>query len=941
MSNREKMIAFFLMLIFISGFYLYTMQPAAAFWDASQYLACGYSLGIAHPPGSPLHVVIRRVFSFLPITGDPAFSMNLFSAIPCAIASSLIFLMVVSILSRWKKPETRTDKAAIYSLGFASGSVSAFAFTPWWNAVEAEAYAPATFILVLCLWLATKSNSGKMIILVAYLFALSVGVHLLSLLAGPGILAFMLIKQWKTLRAKKNLIIGALTGWFFLILLSKWLAGLLGEDYSMVIAMLGAIILLAILPNIERLRSPLLRSIIIFILLIGFTTHLYLFVRSNYLVEARIHPSINQTEPTTPGRLWDTFTREQYGPTDIGTTLLVRQTATETGFSLPVAYFWQTVFYLRYFIWQFMPWPREAVILETTTHSIIQVLSVAGTALMTVLGVLGMYSLYKRDRPYFWLFFSTFLLCGLGLVLYLNFRFSPSEANPLFHPREVRERFYFFGASFLLFGAFVGFGLFELFERLKRLKRYLPPLAFAIGLLPLVANFRSPANRHGNFIPDNYAFNMLSSCSYNAILYTNGDNDTFPLWFAQAVRKTRQDIRVVNLSLINTDWYIRQVKRDMRVPISFTDFEIKNLMPHPVVIDGQIERDQILLINDFAVRDIAATNAGKNFERRVFMPIKRATLPERYQELFPRDMEVISPRYYRRRRTGGEWLLPERFWMRLPEEYLLPNDQFVELLMQDGYDGKYPIYFATTVSRDNTAGWEPYLSMKGLARRVTSTGGGPHFDVETTDSLLFDVFRYSSVFDESVYKDETTRKLLSNYGVAFFSLGLEHQRRGNIERAIESFEKGRKFEVRGIPFDQVLVNLYRMRGDDQKTREFLLQKVEKNPEPFALYALGKLALEDNNFEKAAQYFDRAERLDPQHPAGISGRLSLYYEIGDRTEFVGLRDSITLHPRLTGDVVGFLSQEGRRDIAREILTRWIELHPHDTIARNMLEGMGGI
>jgi tetratricopeptide (TPR) repeat protein len=939
MENRERLSAFFLVFVLVFGFYLYTMQPTASFWDASEYLACGYTLGVPHPPGSPLHVLIRRLFSFLPITDDPAFGMNLFSSLSCAIASALIFLMVITILCEWKQPKRRLDKAIIHSLGFCSASVAAFSFTPWWNAVEAEAYAPATFIFVFSLWLAflwrhhlSEANSGRMIILIAYLFALSIGIHLIPLLAGPGILIFAMLVKREDLRDKRKVIITALVAWFLIVILLMALKGPLGDDYSFAVGMVTAVILLALLPNIKTIRSPLSRILTLCVILIGFTTLFYLMVR------AQLHPMINETAPTTLDKLWNAFSRKQYGPSEMTAQLFPRKTAIQTGYSLPVALFWQFMFYFRYFTWQFMPWPREAIILQTSTQQVIQVLSVVGTTFITILGILGMYSMYKRDKAYFWLFFAAFFFASVGIILYTNFKFSPSDPNSFHQPREVRERFYFFGPSFVMFGFFIGFGIFELFQRMKGWMKYSIPLAAVIGIIPLVSNFSSPANRHANYIPDDYGYNMLVSCDRNAILYTNGDNDTFPLWFAQAVKRTRLDVRIANLSLINTDWYIKQLKNDMGVPISFTDFEIENLMPHPAVKDGKIQRDKILFVKDFAVRDIATMNAGKGFEKRVFMPIKKEALPRKYREFFPKDMEIIPPQYYLRRRPTGEWMIPNTFWVRLPAEYLLPDDEFVKLLMKDGYEGKSPIYFATTVSHDNTVAWESYLSTEGLVRKIVPQKGGPPYNIKKTDSLVFQVYRFSSAFDKSVYKDENTRNTLSNCSLCLFALGMEYQKRGNIGRAIDCYKMGRKFGIKRIPFDQMLINLYQMTGDTVKLKKILLEMVKQNADPVSLYMVGRMKLDEGDYTEASSFFKRAQRLDPENPAGVAGMLSLYFETGDSLRFLDLRDSILQSPKLTGNVVGFLMQGAKREIAKEVLKRWLEFHPYDTLAQRMIREM---
>ncbi len=166
---------------------------------------------------------------------------------------------------------------------------------------------------------------------------------------------------------------------------------------------------------------------------------------------------------------------------------------------------------------------------------------------------------------------------------------------------EVRDRDYFFTPGFVFFALLMGLGASAIIRTATRFKNWLGYGSMAVLLvlpvLPLNKNFHSSNNRSNKYIPYDYAWNLLNSCDKDGIMFTNGDNDTFPLWFAQEVEGIRKDVRVVNLSLLNTDWYILQLKHKMDVPISFTDDEIRRLRPYRTE-DGKVTRVQDLMIDN-------------------------------------------------------------------------------------------------------------------------------------------------------------------------------------------------------------------------------------------------------------------------------------------------------------------------------------------------------
>jgi tetratricopeptide (TPR) repeat protein len=197
--------------------------------------------------------------------------------------------------------------------------------------------------------------------------------------------------------------------------------------------------------------------------------------------------------------------------------------------------------------------------------------------------------------------FLLLLLATLGLVWYMNFGDGTVPGQRL----EVRDRDYFFLPGFVLFALFIGLGAATLSAWIVASlqtstvgkTRFLASISGIIFLilpvLSLAGNYQRN-DRSGNWVAYDFAYNLLNTCDQNALLFTNGDNDTFPLWFMQEVEGVRQDVRVLNFSLINIDWYIRQQKDKFNVPITLSEAQIQSL--RPLVYEGRQYRiqDQML-----------------------------------------------------------------------------------------------------------------------------------------------------------------------------------------------------------------------------------------------------------------------------------------------------------------------------------------------------------
>jgi hypothetical protein len=290
-------------------------------------------------------------------------------------------------------------------------------------------------------------------------------------------------------------------------------------------------------------------------------------------IRAAYFPPINEGEPTGcrtefnwdctfSAQTWEAFkynfNREQYGKPSV----VERQAP----LGAQIGMWW------LYFRWQ---WLRDAYLENQTLQAIL-------AALFLVLGFFGGYVHYQRDRRSFWFFGPLMATLTLVLIYYLNFKYGHSQAPDLGETvdREVRDRDYFFLWSFSAWSVWAALGLVFVWEsiaalvgtstvKLGKQTLNLPTRrswlvsspVLALALFPLVGNWQA-SSRHNDTSTRDFAHDLLNSVEPYGILVTVGDNDTFPLWYAQEVEGIRQDVVIANTSLLNTDWYVRQMIRN-------------------------------------------------------------------------------------------------------------------------------------------------------------------------------------------------------------------------------------------------------------------------------------------------------------------------------------------------------------------------------------------
>jgi tetratricopeptide (TPR) repeat protein len=546
--GRLHAAAFAAVLVTLGALALYfrTVYRTVPFWDSGEFIATSAILGIPHQPSTPLYVLIGRLCTLLP-WGSVAMRVNFLSAAANALAAGFTVLATARLAAR-----AGLGRGAAALAGAISGILVAGASSLWESANEAEVYALSGMIAAIALWAIVRHRDQpeteqdfRVPLAVLYLLALSVAIHLGTLLVLPALALFLIRTAWRPLGP------------------------------GIAARLLGLALLLGLL---------------------GLSVHLYLPIR------AALHPAINEGDPNDCDRFFATLTRAQYPPSNP----FVRRGALGYQFGHMFG---------RYLLEQ---WP---IVRGKLGGLLVPLAAVAGLALTA-----------RRDRRGGELLLALGLITGPALVIYLNFT-----------EHEVRERDYFFALFFQMVAIWAGLAAGFLREWLTggggsgRVARgaLVTMLAVGCALLPIRHGFRTH-DKHRNRIARDYAYNLLVPLPPGAVLFTNGDNDTFPLWYLQEVEHIRKDVRVANLSLLNTPWYIRQLRDEPpQVPMSYDDAQIDALRP---TLDPNGTR--VLLVKDFAVQNILAATGDR---RPLYLAV---TVPD-HMGLDPRlVMEGLAQRIH-------------------------------------------------------------------------------------------------------------------------------------------------------------------------------------------------------------------------------------------------------------------------------------------------------
>ena len=804
-NNVEYTLA--VVLFFLTFFvYFSTMAPTVSFWDTGEFIATSYILGVPHPPGNPLFLLIGKLFSLFPISSDIAFRINIFSPIISAATISLLFLICNQFIERLNN--YTTDNSILkFGSSFIASLTFAFTHSHWFNAVEAEVYALSGFMTALVvyltmLWSKNRQKSYHIIylIMIVYLMGLAIGIHLLNLLTIPFIALIIYFSINKF--SMKTFFITTLLAFFVFLLIQNGIIKGLPQlvlqmgFYALFILICGLVYGAYISIKNEKTLLAIISTSVLLII-IGYSTYFTIFIRSGQ------NPVIDENNPETIEEAISYLNRDQYGN-------------------------------ISFFPRKFDNLPSKIAVVGKPEYKNLefsnkQNYDYATYKLSEQMTYLWSYQINKMYISYFlW----QLIMTGIAIEFYLK------QDNP-----QPRERDYSYVGSFMTFSIWIAIGIFGFIRKIndtfleKSFK--LPASYFMITMflafIPirmLLANYHEH-DRTGNYIAWDMAYNMLQTCKPNAILFTNGDNDTFPLWYLQEVEGIRKDISVTNLSLLNTPWYVKQL-RDQNQDNSFINMsenEINNLdfkAWSPTIISIPAPKDSL-------------NNSGKI-----------------------------------------EWKLNPTYF----DVALRIQDLMVLRIIKDN-NWNRPVYFAVTVSPTSMLNLEEYLTMEGLAYRL-SNNTSQIIDVDAMTNNLLSIigdeswfidynknynnntnlsisktyqpgYIYRNLANDNIYVDPQLGRLIQNYRTGFTRLAISHylnKNFGKAEKVLLDMEKKMPTDIIEIPSKELqyqIGQLYGGLGNKVKLRYHLNQLIERNDLAINDYLLyGKTfiqTLEDYNEAK--------------------------------------------------------------------------------------------
>ena len=970
--NKTNIIIGWVLFAFATIIFLLSIEPTVSFWDAGERIAVSYKLQIGHPPGAPLYQMLARVFSLFSFgeVSRVALCINAMSAVAGGLAVMFLF-WTINILSRkllGDKELTLSRAMVVFGSGLVGALTLTFSDSFWFTAVEAEVYVTSVFLTAFVFWAILKwearahePDANKWLVLIFYIIGLSIGVHLLNLLAIPAIVFVYYFKKYNT-TTRGVLITSVVAIALLYFIQSILIPGLLNLDWQFerffvnslglpfhsgtiaffVVLTAGIIYGLYITQKRKKVVWNTILLAFTFIV-IGYSSFFMLVIRSN------AHVPINENAPKDALAMKAYLGREQYGawPLLYGqyynapviemedgspvwgknretgryeiinprtglepvfdpqfTTVFPRmyssrslhvqgyenwgnisgrpvrtrmpdgsfETINKPTFGENLRFFFAHQvghMYVRYLMWNFSGrqndiqghgsplegnWITGIRFIDELRLGPQSDLPESMTSnraynryymLPFLLGVIGFLYQLKRRPGDALVLGLLFFMTGLAIIIYLNQT-----------PYQPRERDYSYIGSFYAFSIWVGLGVMALADSLFRKMKGKTPeqmektARLSAGLVALVCLLLVPVHmarenwddhdRSGRYGTRDVAINYLESCAPNAIIFTNGDNDTFPLWYAQEVEGIRTDIKVVNMSLLNTDWYIDNMMRRKTydaepLKFSFDPVQYRDGTRDYVFIDRRLEGyHDLRRLMEFVGDDRTQTRIRTRRGLEDFIPTNRFRLPVDSAKVVangtvaPEDAHLIV--------DAVEWTYPGQG---LGKNHLMALD----FIAQNNWER--PVYFAITTGSETYMGLEPYFQLEGMAYRLVpirtdSEQGDPaRINTRILYDNLMNKFQWGNMTDPSVYLNEDHRRLTVSFRNVFQRLAealLEENKPDSavavLDRALEIMPE---YNVPYNYFNLLMAEHYLAAGEINKASGIIDRMVDIHGENLTYY----------------------------------------------------------------------------------------------------------
>jgi len=917
--------------------YLLTVEPTASWWDCGEYISTAYKLQVGHPPGAPTFQLLGRFFSLFAFgdTSKVALMINIMSALSSSFTILFLFWTITALA---KKLAIRNE---VYTTGrvwavLGSGLVGALAYTFsdsfWFSAVEGEVYAMSSLFTALVFWAilkweeyADEKGSLRWLILIAYLMGLSIGVHLLNLLAIPAIAVVYYIRKHKP--AVKGVLVTLLVSILLLAFIMYGIIPLivklsgkfelffvngLGMPFNsgtlVYFILLGGLIIWGLSYTIRKQRV-ILNTVLLCLtfLLIGYSSFFMLIIRSN------ANTPIDENSPQDAISLLAYLNREQYGTWPIftgpyynapvvdykdGNPIYIKDTkkgkyvitdnrkgsvpvydprfttifprmwsnqksshielykqygkikgvpvqveddgetkvVTKPTFLENLRFFFSYQvghMYFRYLMWNFSgrqndiesqgeyEWGNwltgfnrfdERIIglgpQDNLPDSMKNPARNAFYLLPFILGMAGFFYHLKSSRRGVFIVFLLFFMTGIAIIIYLNQT-----------PQQPRERDYSYAGSFYAFAIWIGLGVLGIWNSLKDfLEHKLAAVLVTLATLILVPGIMAREgwddhNRSGKYAARDFAANYLNSCEPNAILITNGDNDTFPLWYAQEVEGIRTDVRVVNFMLASGHWYVHQMMNKIYdsdpLPLTLARDQYENGVNNAVVYYDSNIPDRVELksvINFIANRDERTQLTLNSGEKLKFFPTKKVRLTVDSATVVGNGL--VPPE------LAGS-IVPVIEW-NIRQNYLYKNDlMLLDFLATNNWER--PLYFANPSSVSKVANLEEYCHLEGFVYKfmpvkamdyIQGVGG---VSPEKSYDILMNKCRWGNLNDPNVTIDRESyrnsiipKQNFMRIADALLSLGKKDSAVALLDRCTELFPDSKiAYDRYMIPFADV------------------------------------------------------------------------------------------------------------------------------------------
>ncbi len=909
--------------------YFLTLEPTVSFWDCGEFITSAYKLEIGHAPGAPFFMLLARFFSLFATGPDTvAILINSMSGLASAFTILFLFWTITHLAKKLVASDNELKGVQIWTVigsGFIGAMAYAFSDTFWFSAVEGEVYATSSLFTAVVFWCILKweneegkAYANRWLILIAYLMGLSIGVHLLNLLAIPAIVMVYYFKKHEVSRSGILKALGValllLGGAMYVIIpgvvkvafaFDLFFVNVIGLPFNF-----GAIIfvLLLIAALTWGIRYTIAHGKVVLntlltaltVVLIGYSSYSLIMIRS------AANPGLDQNNPEDLYSLLYYLNREQYGenplvygesfnapleddsyvddknvyikkdgkyvvsyikkkpnyksshksvfprmytkgmsgrnPEEYAKWSGIRadqKTVPTLAQNLKFFFTYQVNYmYFRYFMWNFAGRQSD----KQSYGGVLDGNWISGIPLVDnmrlgdqslrpdhmkknkgnntyyflplLLGLIGLIYQYKKSaegKKDFYVVLLLFLLTGLAIVVYLN--------QP---PLQPRERDYAYAGSFYAFAIWIGLGLLAVFQLAKKgFKKDVValPVALVACFVAVPALFISQNwddhDRSNRYVARDLAYDYLNSCEPNAILFTMGDNDTFPLWYLQEVEGVRTDVRVCNLSYLAADWYIDQMKLKNYdsdpLPISLSrdkylmgKRDVVYLLEDPR-LKAYVEKNGGLDLKDaidYVASDKESTKEIYGYDERIdHFPASKFRLAIDKQQVL--DTKTVS--------LADSASIVDQMQWKVDENYIGKSGLILyDMLVANNW--KRPVYFSITVPSSGYYGLENYFRLEGFAYKLIPINyekddlqiGGVNTDLMFSN--LMSKFKWGNMNDPEVYIDETTSRLCMNMRNNFLRLSDALMDEGKRDSAVQVLDKCVELVTNEkVPFDYLSI----------------------------------------------------------------------------------------------------------------------------------------